>query len=360
MPRMLLLLYGAWAAILCGGAPAAVQIDWDAPPAPRISDYGLFADPARQVPNDGLLPYDLNASLFSDYAVKHRFIWMPPGRSAAYRDPEVFDFPIGTVLVKTFSFLHDLRDPGAGERIIETRLLVHSSTGWVASAYLWDEDLRDARLVPAGAQVPVRWIHSDGTERTQRYLVPNLNQCKQCHLSHDTMQPIGPKARYLNHDFPYREGAENQLARWARAGMLDGLPPQAARPAAPDWDNPASGSLEARARTYLDMNCAFCHSPGGTAFTSGLDLRFHQTTPFRYGIYKTPVAAGRGAGIGLYDIVPGRPDESILLYRIAATDPGIRMPVLGRNLAHEEGHALIRAWIAAMPSAPAPVESPVP
>lgn len=360
MRRFLFPAGAAWLLALCGAALASVQIDWDAPPAPRISAYGLFADSARQIPAEGVLPYDLNASLFSDYANKHRFIWMPAGAAARYRDPEVFDFPVGTVLIKTFAFPNDMRHPEAGEHIIETRLLVHSSNGWVPSVYLWEQDMRDARLVPAGAQVPVRWMHNDGTERTQRYLVPNLNQCKQCHLSHETMQPIGPKARYLNRDLAYRDGTENQLARWKRDGRLDGLPPQDARPRAPDWQDPAGATLDARARTYLDMNCAFCHSPGGTAFTSGLDLRFDQSTPFRYGIYKTPVAAGRGAGIGRYDIVPGHPDESILLYRIAATDPGIRMPVLGRNLMHEEGHALIREWIAAMPPIAAPTEFPAP
>ena len=109
-----------------------------------------------------------------------------------------------------------------------------------------------------------------------------------------------------------------------------------------------TGSLDARARAWLEINCAHCHNPAGPARNSGLDLLASQTNPTAYGVYKAPVAAGRGSGGREFDIVPGQPDKSIMVYRIASTDGGIMMPELGKRLVHEEGLALIREWIAAM------------
>ena len=116
------------------------------------------------------------------------------------------------------------------------------------------------------------------------------------------------------------------------------------------WDDPKSGSLDDRARAWLEINCAHCHSPEGPARNSGLDLLASQRIPTAFGIDKPPVAAGIGSGGLAYDIVPGQPDHSILVYRIASTHPGIMMPELGKRLVHEEGVALVREWIAAMPN----------
>lgn len=332
----------------CEAAGPAVRADADAPPHEWLSEYNLFSDLGEQAPNEGVVPYDLSALLFSDHAAKHRFVWMPQGTSAAYREYDVFDFPVGTVLIKTFSFPHDARHPENGEKLVETRLMVRSRTTWKFYPYVWNNEGTDARLALAGARVPVTWTHTDGATRSIQFNVPNVNQCKHCHISSGAPLPVGPKARYLNMNFAYPSGEENQLVHWTRTGRLTGLADPATAPRAPDWDDPNSGTLDERARTYLDINCAHCHSPGGPAYTSGLDLRYNQYTPMRYGVLKSPVAAGRGASIGKYDIVPGDPDTSILLYRLITTDPGVRMPTIGRSVVHEEGVELIREWIASM------------
>src|SRR5690606_31406376 len=108
------------------------------------------------------------------------------------------------------------------------------------------------------------------------------------------------------------------------------------------------GDLDARARSYLDANCAHCHQEGGAAEQSGLWLNAHITDALMIGVCKRPVAAGRGARRRLYDIVPGAPDESVIVYRMESDEAGIRMPELGVSVPHDEGVALIRAWIAAM------------
>lgn len=326
-----------------------VSVDLDAVPERQISAYNFFRDPARQIPNAGVLPYDLNTPLFSDYSNKHRFLWLPPSTTVEYREDEAFRFPVGAVLIKTFGFLNDLRDPGQGEQIIETRLLVRKEDGWTGYAYIWNEDTTDARLAVAGGRADVSWIHYDGTERHLKgYIIPNMNECKQCHEYGGAIVPIGPRARNLNKDFAYASGVKNQLAHWRDTGRLEGAPEPESAPRVPDADDPATGSLPARARAYLDVNCAHCHNPNGPAHMSGLDLSYTQDDPAKYGVFKGPVAAGRGSGGHRFSIDPGSPDTSILLHRVESREPGVMMAPLPRRVVHEEGAALLREWIARM------------
>jgi uncharacterized repeat protein (TIGR03806 family) len=296
-----------------------------------------------------VIPYDVNTPLFSDFALKYRFVRLPPGSPAVYRDPEPFDFPVGTVLIKTFAYPTDMRNPSLGRRLVETRLLIHKSAGWVGLPYVWNDEQTEATLRVAGATRQVRWIDTGGQEHSLQYMVPNVNQCLGCHESNKALQPIGPTARSLNRTLDYSEGPEEQLTYWAKAGVLDGGPEPTQAPRMAVWNDPSTGTVEQRARAWMEMNCGHCHNPAGSAKATGLDLRAAQSDLFRAGVWKTPVAAGRGSGGRSYDIVPGKPDESILVYRTASTEPGVMMPELGRRLVDEEGLALVRAWIASMP-----------
>jgi len=100
------------------------------------------------------------------------------------------------------------------------------------------------------------------------------------------------------------------------------------------------------------MNCAHCHNLQGSGRTSGLDLSLDHEDRTRLGVYKHPVAAGQGTGDRLYSVVPGSPDESILVYRLESVHPGIMMPELGRGLVDTEAVALIRKWIEQMEPQP--------
>jgi len=332
----------------CGGsaAPSAEK------PPEKLSAYSLFAgDPVEQRPAEGVIPYALNSPLFSDYAAKFRFVKLPPGTQVAYQPTEVFEFPIGTVIAKTFAYPHDMNDPEAGQRLLETRILLHEPDGWVGLPYIWNEEQTEATLKVAGGVTHVSWVHADGQTRELDYLIPNKNQCKGCHKHRDkTMLPIGPKAGQLNGDFVYEHGVENQLAHWRSVGALAGAPEPAEAPKHAVWHNAESGSLDARARAYLEANCAHCHNPRGPARNSGLNLLATAERPYEFGVFKAPVAAGAGSGGRPYDIVPGRPDESIMLFRMESTHPGVMMPELGKRLVHDEGVELIREWIAAMPT----------
>lgn len=341
------------AALAClGAAPAPRGVATGAllaeAPAAKLSDYHLFADPAGRQPAAGLTPYTLNTPLFSDYAEKFRFLYLPPGKPARYRADGAFDFPVGAVLVKTFAYPADLRRPTENVRYVETRLLIRKASGWVALAYVWNEAQTEAVLKRAGARMDLQFVDANGQTRQVDYAVPNQNQCKECHQVDRQLSPIGPKAQNLNGDYPYASGPENQLAHWSRLKLLTGAPKPAAAPRAVRWDDKAQ-PIEARARAYLDANCAHCHNPRGIASNSGLFLDLSETRPAALGVGKGPVAAGRGAGDLKVGIEPGHPEASILAYRMASTEPGVMMPELGRSLTHEEGLALIREYIRAMP-----------
>jgi uncharacterized repeat protein (TIGR03806 family) len=340
----------AWLAALAAlvtlaAAPAPEGVALDVvlakSPASKLSDYRLFVDGR---PNAALTAYDLNTPLFSDYAEKARFLYLPPGTKARYRADGVFDFPVGATLVKTFAYPADFRRPADDVRWLETRLLIRKRSGWVALAYVWNAERTEAVLKRAGARLGVAFTDAAGRARQVDYAVPNQNQCKECHQLSRRLVPIGPRARNLNGDYAYAHGRENQLAYWSRIGLLTGAPDPKAAPRTARWDDPAE-PLAARARAYLDANCAHCHQPRAIASNSGLFLQYEETRPAQLGIGKRPVAAGRGSGGLEVSIEPGHPEASILVHRMASTEPGVMMPELGRSLTHEEGLALVREYV---------------
>lgn len=313
------------------------------PPFPeKLSAWHLFTgDLSGLHPNQGVVPYDLSSPLFSDYASKFRFLWIPKGESALYRAEGPFDFPVGTILSKTFAY-----PTATGRRLIETRLLVHAGAGWTPLPYVWNAGQTEAILDVAAAGTQVRY----GT-RTIDYVIPNTNQCKECHDQAKTTLPIGPKPRNLNKDFDYETGRENQLAHWTRIGYLRGAPPPDRVGKLARWDDPHSGTLNERALAYLEANCAHCHNPDGAANTSGVYLSANQTDPLRLGVCKVPVSAGLGSGNLRFDLVGGDPAQSILYYRMNSTAPKVMMPELGRTVIHQEGVELIGQWIRSLPGA---------
>ncbi|MCS6928862.1 MAG: hypothetical protein NZM43_05135 [Saprospiraceae bacterium] len=317
-------------------------------PEERLSAYGFFLGPlANLQPAENVFSYEVNAPLFSDYAEKARFVALPQGKRMRFRLGEPFDLPEGSVIIKNFFYYHDFRRPEEGRRLVETRLLVREADTWKALTYVWNAEQTDAFLEVAGAEIPLTWIDNTGKRQRLSYQVPNLNQCKGCHATKGQLVPIGLTAEQTHR----KVSGASQLERWMTEGLLEGVTAAELAAVTPlaDYDDPTS-SLESRARAYLHANCAHCHHPHGSANTSGLFLEITQTDPLRLGVLKPPVAAGRGSGNRKYSITPGKPSESILLYRMEQNDPGIRMPELGRQLAHREGIELIRQWILQMAS----------
>jgi uncharacterized repeat protein (TIGR03806 family) len=281
-----------------------------------------------QQPIPYVFPYALKTPLWSDGAEKLRFIYLPKGTQLSGDGEGLLRFPVGAAIIKTFAF-----GEGTDRRLIETRVLLHRADGWVALPYRWNAEQTDAILALAGGRVD---LVSPAGEAIS-YAIPNKNQCKSCHGKDGAVIPIGPKARNLSAEW---------FAQMVDSRAIDRVPDSAG--ILPDWSTHATGPAAPLARAYLDVNCAHCHQPGGGASNSGLDLRWEQSDAHAIGIFKRPVAAGRGAGGHDFSVLPGEPDKSILLYRMDSAEPGIAMPELGKSSIDKQGVAVVRRWIAEM------------
>ena len=310
----------------------------NAPPK-YLSEFGFFQDMQNQIPSAEVHPYSLVNPLFSDYTDKLRFVYVPEGQKLAYVKDKVFQFPVGSTLIKTFAYLNTQGEMDA--QLLETRLLINTSEGWKAISYVWNQDQTDAKRSVAGATIPTTFINSVGAKVDVRYRAPNQNQCKECHQVNQVMTPIGPKARNMNKNVDYASGDMNQLLYWAAQGWIES---KLNADLMQSYEN-ENVSINERARAYLDINCGHCHIPGGSADTTGLYLNLTEETKEHLGIFKKPVAAGRASGNLKYSIVPGKSNKSIMIYRMDSLDPGIMMPESGRALADDKGIKLISDWI---------------
>ena len=310
----------------------------------KLSAWAVL-DADLSVPTNSEI-YELNTPLFSDYAHKLRTLYLPAGKAATYDDYEAFDFPVGTIVSKTFYYLENqqgqvvINQPAteqAKRRLLETRLLVKQPHGWDALPYIWDGD--DAYLAITGKLLR---LETD-VGQILNYLVPSKNQCAGCHATNHSsgaLQPIGLKSRHLNHT----SSGNNQLTSFINRGWLTGLPDLDTLTANADIAD-TTATLDHRARSYLDINCGHCHNSKGAADTSGLLLDYANQDSRALGLCKAPIAAGRGSGGLNYSIVPGHAELSILAFRMASEDPAAMMPELGRSLVHQQGVALVEDWI---------------
>lgn len=364
---------------------------------PKLQDYNLFDDPEdpTSTPLSNGVPFVLNSKLFTEYAVKYRVAYLPPGKKAQYRDYGDFSvndgilWPTGTILAKTFSTADEEKGT---ETPIETRLMIKrrnpdGSQYWTGMAYIWTEKdgQWSADLSKSGALLNISWNYTDpatGVKHkgsTDEYVVPHINQCITCHGNDDQevgSAPVGPKVRNLNRPYRSESPFDTAQANHSVAGvnqikflcdnnlMIDcpdlvidpttqnavniernpafNLPGDSGHPAGSDAD------VEARARSYLEVNCAHCHNPKGAASNTGVYFDVFRKVDIQYGICKGPTAAGgEGSGGRPHDIHPGDASQSIIPFRIGplATSAAARMPPLARSVVDEEAVQLIEQWI---------------
>ncbi|MFB6264046.1 MAG: SO2930 family diheme c-type cytochrome, partial [Bradymonadaceae bacterium] len=324
--------------------------DYDEP-FDRLKDYCFFGgQPAKQhlEPSKGVYPYGVRSKLYSDESDKFRFIVPPEGETIDYDDRQMWSFPDGTIIVKTFYFPHDARNPSEGRRLLETRLMMKEEGKWKPRVYLWNEKETKAERWRIGTDREVTWTNEEGKEVTTNYRVPSENKCKSCHQRGNVIELLGPRTRQLNRPFEYASGKQNQIRRFAEAGLLDDEPGSVDD--LPKLADPKNEELpiEARARAYLEGNCAHCHDPKGGASNSGLFLGIEQEDPNKLGVCKRTVAAGAGTGGHEFDIVPGHPEKSIMIFRMKSSDPEIKMPELPLRTVDTFGVKVVSEWIRSM------------
>jgi uncharacterized repeat protein (TIGR03806 family) len=319
-----------------------VVMDLTQVPYPRLSDYKFFSGTmSDQTPAIGVLPYKPTSELFTDYAKKSRFVWIPSGTKATYiSDNEELTLPVGGCLVKTFYY--DNIQPSNTKKIIETRLLIKKDTGWIVANYVWNEAQTEAFYDLNGSTIPIS-ILQNGSVLNIDYKIPTSSNCTACHSVNGIVRPIGIKPQNLNSNYSFTSGNMNQLAKWISVGLLENNLPATIQSVV-DY-NDTSKSLDLRIRSYFDSQCAHCHQDGGFAEYVGVRFGFSQTTdPLNMGVC-----------VGESMVVPGithgkivKPNDianSTLYYMLNTNTPSLRMPRLGRTVVHQEGLNLVEQWI---------------
>lgn len=275
----------------------------------------------------GLLPYDIIAPLWSDGLEKRRWVSLPAADTKIHvNDDSTLDFPPGAMLLKEFA---------TGGRRIETRMLVRDGeAGWLGYTFAWNDAQTDAVLL-SEAQV----VQGAGGPWT----IPSRAQCLTCHRG----GVLGFKVEQLNRGVTLRDGRNvNQLTHLARHA----LDHEVDVAAAPSFRDPSGdlGTVEERARAYLNINCATCHNP--PEGLGGPDLRASVPLEMMNVRCVPPKIDDLGIPNALL-VAPGEPERSILFQRMATTGDA-RMPRLGSHQIDPVGLSVIRAWIMSLPACP--------
>lgn len=324
----------------------------------KLSDTGLFDSVKENLPAAGLIPYEINMPFWSDYAVKDRYIALPKGQSIGFREHEKWEFPVGTVFVKTFWIHQDrtcLKDPLR----LETRLLVHSPQGWQGYTYVYNEDQSDATLLEGSLLKPISIKTEEGTI-SQPYYFPSRTDCMACHTKAENFV-LGLTTRQMNHTLNYHGESPNQI-EWLKglgvftepvekpAEQLERFPVWGfgnfdRSPRDEQQENqlalPEADTAEL-ARAWLEVNCANCHRPEGIA-AGGRDLRFRTPLEKMNIVGKAPLHGHFVPPAGTV-LTEGQPLESELFLR--AAHRGVRqMPPLASNLPDPRGTEVLRRWI---------------
>ena len=318
-----------------------VVFDINTVPYATLSEYNFFDGDIKNLsPVYGVIPYEPISGLFTDYAHKQRLIWMPDDVEATYVDDHsILNFPTGTVLIK--SFYYDNVQPNNDRRIIETRLMIKKDTEWVFANYIWNNDQTQAVLNLDGGFTDIEWI-DEGVTKSTNYKIPAESECFTCHKKAEVAIPIGPKPQNLNRDFTFSDGTANQLDKLQEMGYLNSSNLPANINSVVDWED-ESQSLDLRVRSYIDMNCAHCHS----------DLRHCDYRPIRLAYNESGDDTNLGVCVDPDEaispyvkiVLPGNYQKSMLHFRLGTTQEEYMMPLIGRTLVHEEALQLIEQWI---------------
>jgi hypothetical protein len=309
----------------------------DASPNPQsLRETGLYADFDTEELAPDVREFTPAFELWSDGAIKRRWVYLPPGSQIDTLDMDYWEYPVGTRLWKEF-----VRD---GVRV-ETRLLYKIRAGvgpssWRMLAFAWNAEQTEAVASLGGAENVLGTDHD----------VPSQIECLQCHGGMPDMA-LGFTAVMLDHD---RGGL--RLADLVASGALSSPPVGAGNPYFPLPGDPAEQAVLG----YLHGNCGSCHNPRSELFMSGdalmnLRLFVNQIATVEGSPAFTTAVCGemQKPVSGATDIVvPGDPDTSAMYLRITQRDTQDQMPKIGTELVDDVGVGIVRAWIESIAACP--------
>ncbi len=338
--------------------PETPVVDLTQVPYQKLSDYNFFEGALKnQKPVADVMPYEPASSLFTDYAKKKRFVWMPKNTKGTFNgDGNILELPVGAALIKSFYYENVQGFASAdGKRIIETRIMIRKADGWIFAEYVWNDEQTEAYLNMDGSFTPIEWIDENNVTKSTNYRIPSEAQCTVCHKSSEMVDgnsisinvPIAIKPQSLNFNYNYGSITKNQLTAWVDAGFLEsGFSLPSIENTAVSYSD-ISKPIELRARSYMDVNCAHCHSTGKHCDYRPLRLSLAETknnhTNMGVCVETADMQDFEGALSKL--VTPGNINRSMLYYRLNTTNEAYRMPLHGRSVIHEEGIALIEQWI---------------
>ncbi|MEY2932951.1 MAG: hypothetical protein RL033_3700 [Pseudomonadota bacterium] len=318
------------------------------PDFPRLlSQTGAFEDVASMAPRAGLISYEIQAPLWSDGAIKTRWVSVPELGGIGVLDDDAWRMPEGTVFVKHFEMAMDERQPLVRRRL-ETRLLIAAQGGaYYGVTYKWRADNSDAELLLAGVTESLSITDETGNQRLQPYLYPSSRDCNTCH-NPSAGHVLGMRTRQLNREHAYRSDFPpiNQLVIWAGWGLLDRSFDNTDAQLAPHLAElqDESAELQDRVRSYWDGNCSMCHA-GNTGAVTGWDARAF--TPFAdQGLNEPPRSSSPDTAELL--ITPGDPGASYIYQRGASAEVPLRMPPIGRNRVDGVYLDVLQRWISSL------------
>ena len=306
----------SFAALLAGALALSAHAQV-APLPEHLRDTGLYLPGTLRVHPDNR-PFSPQYPLWSDGAVKRRWIRLPRGAAVDAARADTWAFPAGTRLWKEFAY----------DRPIETRFIERLADGsWRFAAYVWNEDGTDALLAPAGGIAG----HRNAAAPGGRYDIPARDDCRACHDG-ARVPVLGFSALQLS----------PQLRGLAEAGVVRNLPQELL---ATPPRIPAPTPLARAALGYLHGNCGHCHN--GNDAAPPVDLRLEQTGTAAdvAAAWRSLVQLGTQYGDGAAPVVPGDARASVLVARMRSRTPADQMPPLGTRLPDPEGLALVERWI---------------
>lgn len=329
----------------------------------KLSETGLFRSVEKNEPAESLIPYELNVPFWSDFAVKERFVALPKEGAVTFHEREKWEFPVGTVLVKTFWMHHD-RVRMEQPRRLETRLMVHAPEGWAGYTYVYDEEGKDAILLGDGMVRPIEVETAEG-KVSQPYYFPSRDDCMTCHTKAEGFV-LGLNTRQMNRTLRCGEEAANQVELWSKLGAFKEPPKQDVKQldAFPDWGfgnwdrsgrhpsgsapkSPPKGEKEVLARAWLEVNCVSCHQPNGIA-AGNRDFRF-QTPLEKLNVVDQQPGQKRRLPSSWRLVKPGHPEKSDLFWRISLRGER-QMPPLATRLSDEDAIQIMKEWIERLPA----------
>ncbi|MES2598447.1 MAG: PQQ-dependent sugar dehydrogenase [Verrucomicrobiota bacterium] len=306
----------------------------------KLSDTGLFSDLSDLSFNPGIERYDINLPFWSDYARKSRWFMLPNDNDTfGYVEEGNWSLPTGALWIKHFDMDQTRGNPATGKRL-ETRLLVKNMTGSYGVSYRWNDAGTEAFLVDDGGADFDMNITISGTPTVQHWRIPSRSECLACHTAAGG-HGLSFETRQLNRPGALGGASGNFLELMKNAGYLSNAPTQFHN--LPKYTTPTDSSqtLETRARSWLAVNCSYCHQAGGTgigAFDMRPELSLTQTTLVDAHVGNVQAAHHRA-------VVRGDNTASVIWNRLSASNGYTRMPPLATAVVDPEGVQVVMDWI---------------